>query len=614
MPSVGSVAARRLPAFDADVWVTMFLVVALLAPLIVVPGTFFPYVVPRNIVFRIAVELAAGIRIAEVILGGKRFDLRREYVLLALTGFLFAITISAMFSPARAHSFFGDFERMGGVWAWAHLAGFFLVLRSVREIHLTWLFHIALVSGVVASLHAVASFTDTSTRSVVGNSGLLAGYLLVSLSIALFLAATRGKYRFVYLLAAAIELWAMLVTQNRSSILGAVIGAAVATVLLGMLNTRRRTRWVPALIAVGLGATVLAVAAVRSGSDNRLLSVAPPAFRRIAETNLDGPDAVRGFQWDAAIAGFRERPVFGFGPENHHLVWSAHFDPRSEQIGIDVFDRTHNQYLEILATTGIIGTVAFIAIWAAIGYSLCLALSGGRLSVGEFAVLAGGHVAYAAYLLFWFVDINAAIVWMLLTALIAARSNPLPVLRESGRQLSRPIAVAGVIISGTALAVLLHRHAYVPLRANVALATLDSYSGNGEFPTAAVETIATSPARQTSHFGPVLSRFVQTWRSDRGDDAMGSDAESEKVNRAFQAAISEFDEELERDPRNDRLHTAAAQLLIEAAGFYDSPKYLARAITLLTKAVELNPGRSRQRLLLADALADFSTLGAGSGK
>jgi hypothetical protein len=372
---------------------------------------------------------------------------------------------------------------------------------------------------------------------------------------------------------------------------------------------QRRTGWFLLLLAGGVGATAFALAALRSGSDSRLLSAAPPAFRRIAETDFHGADAVRGFQWDAAIAGFRDRPVFGFGPENHHLVWSAHFDPRSEKIGIDVFDRAHNQYLEMLATTGVVGAVAFLAIWGAIGYSLYLALSAGRLTVGEFAVLAGANVAYGIYLAFWFVDINAATVWILLTAVIAARSNPLPFLRESGRQLYRPIALAGAVITATALAAVLHRHAYVPLRASFALAALDAYTGKGELPTDAVRMIETSPSYQTSHFGPVLSRVVQAAISSSGFQ----DARDRQVDYAFKAAISAFDAELRRDPLNDRLHTANAQLLIEAAGFYDSAEYLERAITLLEKAVELSPRRTRQRRVLAEALAEYAMFGARSG-
>ena len=611
MASAGSVDFRRPLVVSCDLCVVVLLMIALLAPLLVVPGTFFPYVVPRNILFRVAVELAVAIRILEVSLGRRRFDLAREYVLLALIGFLLAITVSALFSPARDHSFYGDFERMGGVWAWLHLVGFFLLLRTITERHFTWLLHLALAVAVGASLHALfESYTEEPALTIAGNAGLFAGYVLLSLAIALYLATRSSRYRWVYLLAGAIELCALLAAENRSSVLGLIAGGVVAASILGLGAGSGQKRWLPLGVAAGIIAVGLAlIVVIRSVGVARMPFRIPAVLSRIATTDLYGADALRGFQWEAALAGFRDRPLFGFGIENHQLVWSAHFDPRSEQLGMDVFDRAHNYYLEILATTGILGTVAFLALWFAIGYSLYRAFAAGRLGVAELAIFAGANVAYATYLIFWFVDISAAITWLLVSALISDRCNSLPAFRESARRMSHPLALAVVLATGSVLAFTLHRHAYAPMRASVALATLDAYTGDAEHVTAAaIETIASSPARQTSHFAPVLSGFVRRSLGDWNSTAAGAMLRDEKLDRAFQAAITEFDAELRRDPLNDRLHTAAARLFIEAARFYDSAAYRARAIALLERAVELNPRRSEQRRVLASARADSSVV------
>ena len=50
----------------------LLLGLGLLVPLVVVPGTFFPYVVPRNVLFRVVVELAAVVLVARITVGGKR--------------------------------------------------------------------------------------------------------------------------------------------------------------------------------------------------------------------------------------------------------------------------------------------------------------------------------------------------------------------------------------------------------------------------------------------------------------------------------------------------------------------------------------------------------------
>ena len=595
MTNVGSVELRR-SAISCDLCVTILLMVALVVPLVVVSGTFFPYVVPRNLLFRVVVETAAAIRILEIFLAGKRLDLRREYVLFALASFLLAITVSALFSPAPAHSFFGDFERMGGVWAWLHLVGFFLLLRTISERHFSWLLYVALAAGVAASVHAIAESRSGSLDiTITGNRGLLAGYLLVSLAIPVHLAYRARKYKPLYLVAAAIELYAILITQNRSSALGLIVGGAAAAFLLGLNVRRRRGRLIP-LAITGVAAAVL-------------IWVLTP---RIGITDFNGVDAPRLMQWKAGLAGFRDRPLLGFGIDNYQLVWSAHFDPRIEQLGMDVFDRAHNQYIEILATTGIIGALAFLALWAAIAYSLYRAFAASRLTAPELAIFTGANIAFAAYLVFWFVDINAAIIWMLLSALISARCNPFPVFRDSVGRASLPVAFGVVIATVSVLAFVLYRHAYVPMRASVALATLDAHRGNPAQFTTAIETIASSSARQTSHFAPILSGFVRNSLA-KSNSFRADTFRDETLERAFQAAITEFDSELRRDPLNDRLHTAAAQLLIEAAKYYRLPAYRERAIALLERAIELNPGRSQQQRVLASVRSDSSVLRARSG-
>ena len=92
-------------------------------------------------------------------------------------------------------------------------------------------------------------------------------------------------------------------------------------------------------------------------------------------------------------------------------------------IDTDIYDRTHNQFLEVLATTGIVGSVAFLGIWIAIGMTLVRAYRAGRISGAAVSVLWGLQIAYATYLTFWFVDLNSTMLWMMIAALIASRGT-----------------------------------------------------------------------------------------------------------------------------------------------------------------------------------------------
>src|ERR1700755_138472 len=87
--------------------VILLLIAALCVPLIVGSDFFFPYVVPRNLFFRAVVELGITTLVLALCLGDKSLDLRDEPIFWSFAAFLAAVTVSAAFSPAMYHSFFG---------------------------------------------------------------------------------------------------------------------------------------------------------------------------------------------------------------------------------------------------------------------------------------------------------------------------------------------------------------------------------------------------------------------------------------------------------------------------------------------------------------------------
>src|SRR5437773_2941006 len=165
--------------------IMVLLAASMLVPVIVGTGFFFPYVVPRNLYFRAIIEIGTATLVLALCFGRKRLDLRGEPILWALVAFLAAATLSALFSPARMHSFFGDFERMGGVWAWLNLTLFFLLLRTLRDEDWPWVLNFALAVSLFVSVRAIAQHSDVvsaaaafdgvigPSESTFGNSGLL---------------------------------------------------------------------------------------------------------------------------------------------------------------------------------------------------------------------------------------------------------------------------------------------------------------------------------------------------------------------------------------------------------------------------------------------------------
>jgi O-antigen ligase/tetratricopeptide (TPR) repeat protein len=594
--------------------IVALLTASLLVPVIVFSDFFFPYVVPRNIFFRVVVEMGAAVLVVALCFGRRTLDLRSEPIFWSLVAFLLAATLSAFFSPAPTHSFFGDFERMGGVWAWLHLVLFFLLLRTLRDEDWGLVLNAALAVSIFVSLTAIVQHSQlasaiplsatfvAASSSTLGNSGLLAAYLLMNVALAGYLAFTSERYRMPYLAVGGTNLIALLLASNRSTIIGLVFGAIVGGLIVAALATTPRKKWI-ALSSVGALAVLVAAisAGIRAFPTSALARTAPSVLQELALTNPDGVDESRTMQWRAAIDGFKDRPLLGYGLENHNLVWSAHFDPGIYKIETDIFDRTHNQFLEILATTGLIGATAFLAIWVVIGSTLVRAYRAGRLSVPALAILAGLQVAYATYLFFWFVDINAAMLWILIAALIASRGTVGSVVLETtgpdtGRVGARPVlAVASILV----LAFVLYEEAYTPLRANRALARIDSRGEPGAQALADFEVLSGgSAARQTAHTPLAMGYFIGSLRP-RLKEMRADSARQRLLHHAFTRSFAAFAREIHRDTLNDRLYTHQGALLMEAAQFYGSPSYRQQAIDAFHKGIELSPHRIQPRLLLA---------------
>lgn len=589
------------------------LTLSLLVPVIVIPDFFFPYVVPRNIFFRVVVEMGIAVLVLALCFGRRTLDLRSEPIFWSLVAFVAAAALSAFVSPARNHSFFGDFERMGGVWAWVHLVLFFLLLRTLRDEDWGWVLNAALVVSMFVSLTAIVQHFElvaatplsativAASSSTFGNSGLLAAYLLMNVALAGYLASTTVRRRWLYVSAGGVNVLGLVYASNRSTIIGLVLGAMVGGVIFAALATTSRKRWIAISLAMGFAVVTAGIPAViRAFPTSGLSRHAPTVLQKLALTNPAGSDQSRTMQWRAAIEGFKDRPLLGYGLENHNLVWSAHLDPGIYKIETDTFDRTHNQFLEVLATTGIVGAAAFLAIWAAIGATLVTAYRAGRLSASAIAVLAGLQVAYATYLFFWFIDLNAAMLWILVAALIASRATVGSVVlentgRDAGRSRARPVlAFASVLV----LAVVLYEEAYTPLRANRALAMINSPSGPAARTLAGFEMVSSTPARQTAHTPIVMGHFIGSLHP-RLKEMRADPDQWQTLDRAFTATFAAFAREIHRDTLNDRLYTHRGAVLLDAAQFYGSPSYRQQAIDAFHKGIELSPHRIQPRLLLA---------------
>jgi len=489
---------------------------------------------------------------------------------------------------------------------------FFLLLRTLCDEDWPWVLNAALAVSLFVSVSAIGQHTELTSlapqgegvlpsTATIGNSGLLAAYLLMNIAIAGYLASTNVHYRLLYLCAGAVNLLALFFAQNRSSVVGLIAGTLIGTVIFATVSNKSKKKWIATALALSVACVVVgATALIRAFQTSTIASQLPGVLQRLAITNPAGSDETRTLQWRAAIEGFRDRPLLGYGLENHNLVWAEHFDPDIYRLSTDVYDRTHNQYLEVLATGGAVGIIAFLGIWLAIGMTLVRAFRAGRMSAPAVAVLWGLQIAYAIYLFFWFVDLNSTMLWIVIAALVASRATVGSVVLEATSNDPQPAAPRPWLAYGAIvlLLVCIYREDYAPMVANRAIARIDVRNRSLDDNLADVDLLANSPTHQTFHTPAVLAQFMTSLRP-RYSEMRASPRDRRAIERAFGQSLSMFTREIPRDSLNDRLYDSQAGLFAAAADFYGSSDYRQRAIDAYHRSIELSPRRIEQRIGLA---------------
>ena len=377
-------------SFFLEKAVVILLYAALFTPLAVTSVFYFPFIFSKTIFFRTIVELAFFFYIL-LIFAKPEYRPRLSKVAIAAAVYLGVVILSSVFGLDWYRSFWGDAERGEGIILLLHLAVFFVMLGGVFRTAKDWrgFFYAAIFIGFLESAYAITqSFIPTfgfrtgmgeRFAGTVGNPSFLAAYLLFTLFLALGLlldlfrapAVLWKKISAGIFLGIAIVLnfFVIFNTQTRGALLAALGGFALLAVFTGLTSKNAKMKIVSAAFVFFLLASP---AAVWFGKDWSLVK-SNPTLNRIATISLEDITTASRFEvWKTSWKGWQDNFLLGAGYENFNLVFDAYFPPKvfRDQGSQLWFDRAHNIIFDVGVTSGIIGLLAYFAIFAMAGYAL----------------------------------------------------------------------------------------------------------------------------------------------------------------------------------------------------------------------------------------------------
>jgi tetratricopeptide (TPR) repeat protein len=331
--------------------------------------------------------------------------LRRRPMAVAALAFAFVYLLATFRSLLPAISFWGSYDRMEGAYTYLTYITLFLLMAShIRS----WtqcerLATAVILASVPPSVYSWAqhfkvdpliwggSGDDASLRtpSTLGNPIFLGGYLLMAVPFTLYRLVQRvvrclqppdtsdgqGLTMGLYLgtvgygAALSLQLGAIGFSGSR----GPALGLLAALVVYGLVIALRFQ--IKLLLRAAIAFTVLLVLVF--GATNTVFKRAdtPHAgFTRFLYLlpSESGTSEVRSLLWKSAPSLFKAHPVTGCGPEVLIYCWYPYYPTglRSVELANAAPDRSHNEDIDILITTGILGALAYLALLATMAMSL----------------------------------------------------------------------------------------------------------------------------------------------------------------------------------------------------------------------------------------------------
>lgn len=596
----------------------------LLLPLVFLTGlVVYPYVFLKLLFLQILVALTVP---AFLVLAWRepRFRPRFSWVYAALGAHYVALALSVATAVDRHRAFWGNQERMNGLFSLLHFVAWLAMATSVLKTWGQWrrLLHWQAALGVVMAAVALlqrpfptllGAETGQRVSGLLGNAIFSGAYHMLALFFLAFLwvRAEKPTWRRLYAVAMAASAAALWASGSRGPLLGLIAGAVAALTIWAIARGRYRL--------LGLEAATMAAAVGAYALIAKLL-VPLPSLENFWRTHealqhvfLVDFDPARRHLWAIAWRGFHDRPWLGWGLTNYETVFDVHYDPwfMCSGYGGTLQDSSHSLYLDHLSTTGVLGLLTFLGLWAAALASVASALRAKRLDAAAASVLFGMMAAYLVQGIFVFDSpgVHTMVFLLLALALAVGRPEwhalapaaPKPAPRPWARRLQAP-AFAALALAGALLA---YRGSILPARASyLAKQSHAAYRrGNCGAALAFGRRAADVPTPYLEDQMFMLAKNL-SWLSDTGKlERCGDWRASLEHGRSLMARI------LVQHPAHSRMRWLYSNLLFTLGKQTRDPAILAEAGQQIEHLLFESPRRQQFQYNYANWLVEMGRIG-----
>ncbi len=397
-------------------WIKWGIILTIFTPLILGPFGISLSNWPKTIFFRVLVEIVFILYLWLVYIKPKYFP-RLSFLLWANIIFFGVLFLSALTGVNFYRSFFGELYRAEGLVLYLHFLIFLIVATAVFSEKHDWIkflkitVAVSALSSFAGMLQKIGTlpFYNSNPFSFYGlglpiaisgtwtNPDFFAPYIVLNIFLGFYILTLEKNKRWKYFLIfiSVLNVLALILSGCRAGWIG--FGAGIIFFFAAQLS---RLSFFPAKAkkVVLAGFLLLSITGLFIVFNKDKLSFSNNFFFRRAVTILDVNSILysgRLAGWKIAVSAWQDRPILGWGPESYSFLFDKYLkkeylDYIPENI---FFDRPHNKALGIMATSGTVGILAYIGLFATIFYYLIANYSG---SISR-AISAGNAPAQIGY-------------------------------------------------------------------------------------------------------------------------------------------------------------------------------------------------------------------------
>lgn len=573
-------------------------------PLILLPSSYiFPFIVPKIVWFRSLVLIMLGIYILLLSCDWNKYKIRLTPVNIVVGLFFVSFAVSTFVGVDWYRSFWDNHERMLGLFTVFHYVVYYFIAVSVVKgwEDWKWLLRLFLGAGIIVMFiglfqkinpELLLNRGSDRVSATLGNSIYFSGYGLFLLFVG-YLLSIKEKVKktnpwFWYAVAGAVlGLWGIFGGGARGAFLGLLIGLGVLTIsyIFTLKENKKLKQGLGGLMVLGFVVLGLLFSFRQTNFVKNI-----PAVGRLVNTEISSTNT-RVMAWGIALDALREKPVFGWGPNNYYYAYNKYYRPEFLEHGWGEtwFDNAHSVIMNTLAVQGVVGIITYLGMFLVAITMLWRGYKKNNLDKHVVGVGIAFLLAHLASLVTVFDNPTSYLYFFFFLAFVSQYTNNLALPTE--KNTNKDVSLGLAVLVGCFTLLLIYSTNINPAKANGA--TLEAIQGfsNGRDVSGLYLTASSIP---TPHIDDVRNDFVRSVAMAIPDYTQHGQAE--KAGKLFDLALDELKKNQILHPLDIRINIQMAQLIqtkFQVDPTNIQPELLLLAENVLQDALEKSPKRQQ---------------------